>query len=365
MNEESPTYGNASAFNRRTFLIASTACAVGAAGYSLTSARELNQHYVPVVPRLPFDESLRVAFCTRRIGSVDIFYREVGPRNGPTILLLHGFPSASHMFRNLFPLLATRYHLIAPDLPGFGNSRPLSADDYTYSYENIVNTMADFISALKLDKLSIYGFDYGCSIAFKLAMMYPDKVNTLIGQNGNLYKEGLGASLSPWQAYWESPTAHNREVCATSLLPENIRKQHYGADTESGQLPPDGYNLDNYYLSLPRARDIQLDLIRDYKNLLTDYPTVQKYLSDKRPPLLIIWGRHDTFFSLFGVEAYVRNMPHSEVRLLDTGRFVLETHARETAGFIRDFMDRSLVADATYTSPIRVKNDLFFDARKE
>ena len=266
-------------------------------------------------------------FRTQAVGKVNVFYREAGPAHGPVILLLHGFPTASHMFRDLIPELAGRYRVIAPDLPGFGNTVAPPRGWFTYSFDGLADVMAGFVDALGLTRYTLYIFDYGAPVGLRLVMRYPERVSAIVSQNGNTYVEGFSGAWALWQAYWRDPTPENREACRSSLAPETIREWQYfhGADKE--RVSPDGYTLDIAYMARPDAEEIQLDLILDYRSNVARYPDFQAYFRAHRPPFLAAWGRNDAHFLPAGAEAYRRDLPDAEIHLLDTGHFALETHA--------------------------------------
>ncbi|MBX8487307.1 alpha/beta hydrolase [Pseudomonas cichorii] len=291
---------------------------------------------------VPVDDASRITFNTQKVGEVDVFYREAGPKDAPVLLLLHGFPSSSHMFRNLMPLLANKYRLIAPDLPGFGNTKAPPRGQFDYTFENLYKVIEGFTEALGLKKYSLYIFDYGAPTGLRLAVANPEKVTAIISQNGNAYMEGFSDQWGPWQTYWREPTAANREACRASLSPETIRDWQYGTGSDLKKLSPDGYNLDIFYMARPGAEEIQLDLILDYRSNVAAYPAFQQYLRKHQPPLLAVWGKHDPAFIPPGAEAYRKDIPTAEVHLLDAGHFALETHAPEVAGYIRDFLSRKL-----------------------
>lgn len=349
--------------HRRDILLAATAGAIGIAGLAMASSttRDPKGH----IDKKPYlDESLRLSFHTVKVGEVDVFYREVGPKNAPVILLLHGFPSASHMFRNLMPLLAPQFRLIAPDLIGFGNTTAPPRGIYEYTFENMYRAVEGLTHALGLTKYSIYAFDYGAPTGFRLAMANPEKITGIITQNGHAFLEGQGASWAAWQTYWQSPTPENREACRFSLLPESIRESQYATGSKLEIMPPDGYNLDVYYLSKPGVAEIQLDLILDNRNNVAAYPFFQNYFRRAQPPLLAVWGRFDPAFALPSAQAYQREVPHAEVCVLEAGRCVLETHAHEVADYIRDFLGRTTIARSPSNETIRIKNEIFFHSQK-
>ena len=285
-----------------------------------------------------------VYYRTKKVGEVGVFYREAGPKDGPILLLLHGFPSASHMFRDLIPLLADRYRVIAPDLPGFGKTRAPGRGAFTYSFDAMAEVLEAFGDAIGLDRFALYIFDYGAPTGLRLAMKHPDRITAIISQNGNAYEEGFSDEWGPWQAYWREPTEANREACRASLAPETIRNWQYGTGTDPALLPPDGYELDIAYMGRPGAEEIQLDLILDYRSNVALYPAFQAYFREHRPPLLAVWGRHDPAFLPAGALAYRRDLPDAEVYLLDTGHFALETHHNEIARYVRSFLERTLPA---------------------
>jgi pimeloyl-ACP methyl ester carboxylesterase len=284
----------------------------------------------------------RPRYKTQQVGEVEVFYREAGPSDAPVLLLLHGFPTASHMFRDLIPLLADRYRLIAPDLPGFGQTKAPPRGQFDYSFDRLADVIEGFTDALSLDRYALYVFDYGAPVGLRLAMRHPDRVFAIISQNGNAYADGFSDQWGPWEAYWREGSDANREACRPSLSPETIRNWQYGTGADPELLSPDGYELDIAYMARPGAEDIQLDLIRDYRTNLDLYPDFQSYFRKHRPPLLATWGRHDPAFIPAGAEAYKRDLPDAEVHLLDAGHFALETHADEIAVLIRDFIARAL-----------------------
>jgi pimeloyl-ACP methyl ester carboxylesterase len=284
----------------------------------------------------------RPRYKTQQVGEVEVFYREAGPSDAPVLLLLHGFPTASHMFRDLIPLLADRYRLIAPDLPGFGQTKAPPRGQFDYSFDRLADVIEGFTDALSLDRYALYVFDYGAPVGLRLATRHPDRVTAIISQNGNAYVDGFSDQWGPWEAYWRDASEANRDACRPSLSPETIRNWQYGTGADPERLSPDGYELDIAYMARPGAEDIQLDLIRDYRTNLDLYPDFQSYFRKHRPPLLATWGRHDPAFIPAGAEAYKRDLPDAEVHLLDAGHFALETHADEIAVLIRDFIARAL-----------------------
>ncbi|SFW30660.1 alpha/beta fold hydrolase [Nitrosovibrio sp. Nv17] len=284
----------------------------------------------------------------RRVGEVDVFYREAGPGDAPLILLLHGFPTASHMFRDLIPLLADRFRLIAPDLPGFGQTQAPPRGTFDYTFDRLADVIEGFTDAMSLDRYALYIFDYGAPVGLRLAMRQPERMSAIVSQNGNAYVEGFSDAWGPWKAYWREPSAANREACRPSLAPDTIRNWQYGTGADPSRLSPDGYELDIAYMARPGVEEIQLDLILDYRSNVALYPAFQSYFREHRPPLLAVWGRHDPAFLPAGAAAYQRDLPDARVHLLDAGHFALETHAQEVATLIRAFLD-SAIDPATVT----------------
>lgn len=271
-----------------------------------------------------------------------VFYREAGSRTCPAILLLHGFPTSSHMFRNLIPALADRYHVVAPDLPGFGFSDAPDRKKFRYTFDNLTKVIAGFTQAISLDQYAIYVFDYGAPVGFRLALAQPDRVTAIISQNGNAYEEGLSQGWNPIQRYWKQPTAENRAALRQFLTPESTKWQYLHGVQDVSRVAPESYELDSALLARPNNDEIQLDLFLDYASNVALYPKFQEYFRTKRPPLLAVWGNGDPFFLPPGAEAFKRDNPSAEVHFYDTGHFALETHAQEIASAIRDFLGRKL-----------------------
>jgi pimeloyl-ACP methyl ester carboxylesterase len=280
----------------------------------------------------------KVSFKKVDISGFNIFYREAGPKDAPAILLLHGFPSAGHMFRDLIPLLADRYHLIAPDLPGFGQSDMPDRAKFTYTFDNVAQVIDRFTDVVGLDRFALYVFDYGAPTGFRLATWHPERITAIISQNGNAYAEGLSDGWKPIRAYWEDPSQANRDALRAFLAPETTLWQYTHGVTDPTAVSPDGYSLDNFYLARPGADEVQLDLFGDYKSNVALYPIFQGYFRAHRPPFLAVWGKSDPFFLPAGAEAFRRDIPDAIVRFYDTGHFALETHADEIAAAIRNFL---------------------------
>ena len=276
-----------------------------------------------------------------------IFYREAGPETAPTILLLHGFPTSSHMFRNLIPALADHYHVVAPDLPGFGFSDAPNRNQFHYTFENLTGVIDNFTQSIGLDRFAIYVFDYGAPVGFRLALAHPERIAAIISQNGNAYVEGLSQGWNPIQKYWKEPTPENRAALRDFLKPEATKWQYVHGVQDESQVAPESYALDSALLARPGNDEIQLDLFLDYASNVALYPKFQEYLRVKQPSLLAVWGKNDPFFLPAGAEAFKRDNPNAEVHFYDTGHFALETHHQEIAGAIRDFLGRKLASKAT------------------
>jgi len=273
------------------------------------------------------------------VNGINIFYREAGQKDAPTILLLHGYPTSSHMFRNLIPILASRYHVIAPDLPGFGYSDAPSRTAFTYTFDNLAKTMQGFIDELALKRFAIYVFDYGAPTGYRLALANPEKITGIISQNGNAYEEGLGSGWSPIQKYWKEDTQENRDALRGFVTLEGTKFQYFTGVSDTTLIAPESYTLDQHFLDRPESDEIQLDLLRDYKNNIALYPKFQEYFSTHKPKLLAVWGNQDPFFLPPGAEAYKRDIPDAIVKFYDTGHFALETHASEIGADILAFLE--------------------------
>lgn len=286
---------------------------------------------------------MTIHYRTKQLSQVEMFYREAGPADAPVILLLHGFPTSSHMFRDLIPLLAKDYRVIAPDLPGFGNTKAPPRGEFNYSFDQLANSVTEFTEALGLNRYALYIFDYGAPTGLRLAMAHPERVTAIVSQNGNAYLEGLSDAWGPWQTYWREPTPEHREACRESLSADTIRDWQYLLGSDAQRVSPDGYTLDIAYMARPGADEIQLDLVLDYRSNVALYPAFQKYFRDHQPPLLAVWGKNDPAFVPAGAHAYQRDLPNAQVHLLDTGHFALETHAQEIAQRMHDFLDPLLL----------------------
>jgi pimeloyl-ACP methyl ester carboxylesterase len=281
---------------------------------------------------------MAIKYRTADVDCSNVFYREAGARDAPKLLLLHGFPSAGHMFRDLIPLLSDRFHIIAPDLPGFGKSDMPARTLSNYTFNRIAETIDRFTEVVGFDRYAVYVFDYGAPTGFRLAAKHPDRITAIISQNGNAYEEGLSEGWNPIRAYWQNPSPANRQALRSFLAPETTVWQYTQGVPDPTAVSPDGYSLDNFYLARPGADEIQLDLFGDYKSNVALYPTFQEYFRTYKPPFLAVWGKNDPFFLPAGAEAFKRDIPAAVVRFFDTGHFALETHAAEVAAAIRDFL---------------------------
>lgn len=270
-----------------------------------------------------------------------IFYREAGRAGAPKLLLLHGFPSASHMFRDLIPLLEDRFHLVAPDLPGFGQS---DLPGRGLTFDRIADLIDRFTEVIGFDRYALYVFDYGAPTGFRLALKHPQRITAIVSQNGNAYVEGLSEGWNPIRAYWENSSQANRDALRAFLKPEATIWQYTHGVSDASAVSPDGYSLDNFYMSREGSVDVQLDLFGDYKSNVSLYPKFQEYFRKHRPPFLAVWGRNDPFFLPPGAEAFRRDIPEAIVQFFDTGHFALETHAVHIATAMREFFERLKVS---------------------
>lgn len=281
-----------------------------------------------------------VHYRYEQVGDVRIFYREAGPRNAPTVLLMHGFAASSYMYRDVIAALADTYHVIAPDLPSFGHTESPAGDVYAYTFDNLSRTMERFTEQLKLDRYALMVHDYGAPIGWRLATAHPERITALISQNGNAYEEGLAKGWDPIRTYWKEPTAKNRAALADFPTAASIKWQYLEGVSDPTRVPPDGYILEGLRVSQPGNADVQLDLLLDYASNVQLYPTFQTYFRTQRPPLLAVWGRNDPYFLPAGAQAWTRDIPDAEIHFYDTGHFALETHAQEIIPVIRSFLDR-------------------------
>jgi pimeloyl-ACP methyl ester carboxylesterase len=272
------------------------------------------------------------------VDGLNVFYRESGPADAPAILLLHGFPSASHMFRDLIPLLSRHFRVVAPDLPGFGQTDMPGRDAFNYTFDALAGVIDRFTEKVGLTRFAMYVFDYGAPVGWRLALKHPERIAAIVTQNGNAYEEGLSDGWQPIQAYWRDPSAENRNALRAMLAPQTTSFQYLHGVADPSLVSPDGRSLDDHYLARPGADEIQLDLFRDYATNVALYPAFHAYLREHRPPLLAVWGRNDPFFLPAGAEAFARDVPNADIRFFDTGHFALETHAADIGAAIIEFL---------------------------
>ena len=283
----------------------------------------------------------RVGRTRHRFVDVDglkVFYREAGADRSPVLLLLHGFPTSSHMFRDLIPALADDYHVVAPDLPGFGFSDAPDRAQFKYTFDHLTEVIDRFTTVERLDRYALYVFDYGAPVGFRLATRHPERITAIVSQNGNAYQEGLSEGWNPIQRYWKEPTPKNRVALRNFLTPETTRWQYTHGVQDESLVAPESYMLDSALLARPGIDEIQLDLFLDYASNVALYSKFQDYFRTHRPPLLAVWGKNDPFFLPAGAEAFKRDIPAAVVRFLDTGHFALETHTAEIAAAIRGLL---------------------------
>jgi pimeloyl-ACP methyl ester carboxylesterase len=284
----------------------------------------------------------QVRFQTVKIDGVDVFYREAGPKNAPALLLLHGFPTSSHMFRDLIPRLADKYHVIAPDYPGYGYSGAPDHTKFAYTFGNYANIVDKLTRQLGVNKYALYVMDYGAPVGFRLALKNPDRVTAFIVQNGNAYDEGLQAFWDPIKAYWKTGAAPEREAIRWLTTFKATHWQYTNGVKDTQLLSPDTWTVDQVLLDRPGNPEIQLDLFYDYRTNVPLYPQFQAYFRERKPPMLIVWGQNDEIFPPAGAVPYKRDLPNVETHLFDTGHFALETHGAEIAKLMRDFLSRTV-----------------------
>ena len=273
-----------------------------------------------------------------KVKGLNLFYREAGKAGSAIILLLHGYPTSSHMFRNLIPILSKEYHVIAPDLPGFGYSDAPDNKTFTYTFDNLAGTMQAFIDQLGLKRFAIYIFDYGAPVGLRLSMANPEKITGIISQNGNAYEEGLSKEWNPIQKYWKDSSQANRESLRDFVSEKATWFQYHEGVSDPSLIAPEAYLLDQYFLDRPGNVEIQLDLVKDYRTNVAMYPGFHQYFKAYRPKLLLVWGNKDPYFLPAGAEAYKKDLPDAKLKFYDTGHFALETHATEIGTDILEFM---------------------------
>lgn len=283
-------------------------------------------------------ETQKVKYKTAQVNDLDIFYREAGDPSASALLLLHGFPSSSHMFRDLIPLLSEKFHIIAPDLPGFGLSSAPDHTQFHYTFDNLAKTMNQFTEKIGLKKYAMYVFDYGAPVGYRLAVAHPEKITAIISQNGNAYLQGLSNGWNPIQNYWETPTLENRNSLNGFLKLESTKFQYLHGVPDESLVSPDSYMYDQLLLDRAGNNEIQLDLMGDYKNNVAMYPEFQAYFRTYKPALLAVWGKNDPFFLPIGAESYRKDLPNATIKFYDTGHFALETHAVAISADIIGFL---------------------------
>lgn len=284
---------------------------------------------------------LQVHHRFEQVGDVKVFYREAGPRDAPIVLLLHGYAASSFMYRNLIPLLADGYRVIAPDLPGFGFTEAPARGQYDYTFDQLAKTIGQFTRQLGLDRYAMQVFDYGAPVGWRLAAEHPARISAIISQNGNAYEEGLGAGWAPIQKYWKNPSQANRDALREFATPASIRWQYLEGVPDQTLVAPEAIALEGHLVSRPGNADVQLDLLLDYASNVQKYPEFQAYFRKHQPPLLAVWGKNDPFFLPAGAEAWKRDIPGADVRFYDTGHLALETHGAEIGAVIRRFLDKN------------------------
>jgi pimeloyl-ACP methyl ester carboxylesterase len=286
------------------------------------------------------DELRRTRYRFVDVDGLKILCREAGASTSPALLLLHGFPTSSHMFRDLMPRLANDYHVVAPDLPGFGFSDAPDRAQFKYTFDHLTDVVDRFTTIVGLTRYAIYVFDYGAPVGFRLATRHPERITAIVSQNGNAYEEGLSQGWNPIQRYWKEPTPENRAALRDFLKPEATKWQYLHGVPDASLVAPESYTLDSALLARPGNDEIQLDLFLDYASNVALYPKFQEYFRTQRPPILAVWGKNDPFFLPSGAEAFKRDNPQAEVQFFDTGHFALETHGDDIAAAIRNFLLR-------------------------
>lgn len=285
----------------------------------------------------------RMTYHTTQVDGLKIFYREAGPKNAPTLVLLHGFPSSSHMFRELIPRLSDKYHVIAPDYPGYGYSDAPTTDQFAYSFDHLADVVDHFLDQQGITKYSIYIQDYGSPVGFRLATRHPERIQAIITQNGNAYEEGLAPFWAEFlYPYWKDPNPTNESKVRQLLTLETTKFQYLQGFRNPEYVSPDAYTFDQMTLARPGNDKIQLALFYDYRNNPPLYPAWHKYLREKKPAVLVVWGKNDPVFAAAGAQAFLQDVPEAELHLLDTGHFALEEHGAEIAQLIRSFLAKNV-----------------------
>jgi pimeloyl-ACP methyl ester carboxylesterase len=283
-------------------------------------------------------ENTSIHYRNTKVNDLNIFYREAGKADAPTILLLHGYPTSSHMFRNLIPILKEKYHVIAPDLPGFGYSDAPDHQSFNYTFDNLAGTVQQFIDQLGLKRFAIYIFDYGAPVGLRIALANPEKITGIISQNGNAYEEGLSDEWNPIQKYWKDPSQANREALRDFVSVKATRFQYFEGVSDPSLIAPETYILDQHFLDRPGNIEIQLDLVKDYRTNVALYPKFHEYFKKYQPKALLVWGNKDPYFLPAGARAYQQDLRDAKLKFYDTGHFALETNAKEIGADILEFM---------------------------
>jgi pimeloyl-ACP methyl ester carboxylesterase len=306
-------------------------------GAALRGTPDAPDEKAPVIRK----ETHKVAYQTVKIDGLDISYREAGPKDAPAILLLHGFPTSSHMYRNLIPALSDNYHLIAPDYPGYGQSSAPPRDQFTYTFDNVAALIDKFTETIGLSNYALYVQDYGAPVGYRLAVKHPERVTAIVVQNGNAYIEGIDNDFwKPIKAYWKEPTQANRDVLRVALTYDTTRWQYFNGARDKAHISPDGPVHDQYLLDRKGNDEIQLDMLLSYGSNPPLYPKWQEYFRKYQPPVLIVWGKNDQIFPAAGAEPYKRDLKTIEFHLLDTGHFALEEDGDTIAGLMREFLGK-------------------------
>lgn len=283
---------------------------------------------------------LQIRHRYEQVGDVKMFYREAGNPAAPHVLLLHGYATSSYMYRSLIPMLADRYHIIAPDLPGFGFTEAPERGKYAYTFDQLTSTVSQFTDQLNLERYALQVFDYGAPVGWRLAASRPSRITAIVSQNGNAYEEGLGDGWAAIQKYWKQPSEDNRRALHDFPTPTSIEWQYLEGVREKGLLAPDAIALESFLVSRPGNADVQLDLLLDYRTNVAKYPAFQAYFREHQPPLLAVWGKNDPFFLPAGASAWSRDIPNAEIHFYDTGHLALETHGVEIGAVIRAFLGK-------------------------
>lgn len=283
-------------------------------------------------------ETSQVYYRNIKVNGLNIFYREAGQKDAPTVLLLHGYPTSSHMYRNLMPILSSQYHVLAPDLPGFGYSDAPEHSQFNYTFDNLANTMQAIIDQLGLTRFAIYIFDYGAPTGLRLALANPEKITGIISQNGNAYEVGLSSEWNPIRKYWTESSQANRDALKDFVSQEATWYQYHQGVSDQTLIAPETYTLDQHFLDRPGNIEIQLDLVKDYRTNVAMYPKFQAYFREHQPKLLAVWGDKDPYFLPTGAEAYKQDNPNATVKFYNTGHFALETHTKEIGQDVLNFL---------------------------